>query len=453
MQGRVISNYKILRQIGSGGMGVVYLAQHEVIDRQVAIKLLRPRFAGNESLVIRFFNEARAAASAKHPGIVEILDVGHDEDQAFIMMEFIDGITLGKHLRQCKRLSSVKAIDFTRQIASALSAAHGCGVVHRDLKPSNVMLVQEGNSQRTKVFDFGIAKLFGEDSSHTRTGTLIGTPAYMSPEQCRGAGEIDARSDLYSLGCLLYRMLTGARVFDCEGEGEMIAQHLFTAPRPPIELASINQELNAVVLKLLEKKPEDRYQNTEELIAQLDIISASLTEEEEGEDLTRVFEPQHQHESPTPVSTERSRPSQSSIEVEDPAQGTPMASHGQVVSTLVTGRGATAGSWVALATVAVLIAVVVYWQTADSDSAEAKRAVQSDTAAATESPIPTADASPDAIVSSTTDAASDAATPLPDAPDTKGRKQWKHRKKKASEETPDSSTKEPKNVGTLNPFE
>ncbi len=444
MQDRVISNYKILREIGSGGMGVVYLAEHEVIDRQVAIKLLRPRFAGNESLVTRFFNEARAAASAKHPGIVEILDVGHDEEQAFIMMEFIDGITLGKHLRQCKRLSSSKAIDFTRQIASALRAAHERGVVHRDLKPSNVMLVQEGNSYRTKVFDFGIAKLFGDDSSQTRTGTLIGTPAYMSPEQCRGAGEIDARTDLYSLGCLLYRMLTGQRVFDCEGEGEMIGQHLFTAPRPPIELVSISPELNATVLKLLEKDPGDRYQTTDELIAQLETISESLAEEEE-EDPTRVFAP-------------TTTPSHPSLELEESAQGTPMASQGRVVSTLVTRRGT--GSWFALAAAAVLIAVVVSWQFADSEPAgQAKAAAQKSDDVAVRRSTASVIAPPDAMVSSAIDAgpldagSPDAALPLNATSDTKSRKQWKHGKKRTSTENADSTAKKPESVGTLNPFE
>ena len=214
-------------------MGAVYLGEHHVIDKKVAIKLLLPELCGDDDeLIGRFFNEARAAATAKHPGIVEILDVGYHEDQAFITMEYIEGTTLARFVRERKHLSEQQALSLTHQIAGALGAAHERGIVHRDLKPNNVMVVTDPVHGRlqTKVFDFGIAKLFGENSSGTRTGVVIGTPLYMSPEQCKGSAEVDHRSDLYSLGCLLYFMLTGRRVFELEGDGDIIAHHIMVQP-------------------------------------------------------------------------------------------------------------------------------------------------------------------------------------------------------------------------------
>ncbi len=280
MDARVISNYKLTRQIGTGGMGVVYLGEHTVIDRKVAIKLLRSEFSGNESLVRRFFNEARAASTSKHPGIVEIEDVGFDEGQAFITMEYIDGVTLSKYVRRRGRLSQTEAISFARQIASALEVAHEQAIVHRDLKPSNVMVVTDANGKTTtKVFDFGIAKLFDENSSHTRTGVVIGTPLYMSPEQCKGAGEVDHRSDLYSLGCILYFMITGKRVFSGEGDGEIIAQHIFIEPPCPSSQAPVSPQLCEIVSKLLAKDPEDRFQSADALVHTLNRVLVDLGEE------------------------------------------------------------------------------------------------------------------------------------------------------------------------------
>ena len=275
---RVISNYKLIRQIGIGGMGVVYLGQHTVIDRKVAIKLLRPEFSNNEDLVRRFFNEARAAAASSHPGIVEIVDVGFDQGQAFITMEYIEGETLSKYVRSRGRLHPVEAVTFARQVASALQIAHDQSIVHRDLKPSNIMVCHDEKTglASTKVFDFGIAKLFDENSSHTRTGVVIGTPLYMSPEQCKGAGEVDTRSDLYSLGCILYFMLTGKRVFSGKGDGEIIAQHIFIEPPSPNLLAPVSDSLCGIVLRLLAKEPNDRFQTSAELVASLDVVSEEL---------------------------------------------------------------------------------------------------------------------------------------------------------------------------------
>jgi serine/threonine protein kinase len=342
LQDRVINNYRITRQIGAGGMGVVFLAQHEVIERQVAIKLLREEFAGDEGLVTRFFNEARAAAAAKHPGIVEIIDVGYDGGQAFIMMELIEGITLGKYLRQCERLSPMEAMDLTRQVASALSAAHARDVVHRDLKPSNIMLVPSDipNRHITKVFDFGIAKLFGENSSHTRTGILMGTPTYMSPEQCKGAAKVDHRSDLYSLGCILYSLLTGKRVFTGEGEGEVIAKHIYEPPTPPIDFVPLPEDLNSIVLRLLEKDPDHRYQKTEELIEALDSALNNLNAE--GQETTEIFRSED-YVLPLPVEPMTPTPRARALSLDtldpdpNPGPGTPLATEGRTVPPEPTG--------------------------------------------------------------------------------------------------------------------
>ncbi len=377
MEDRVINNYRIVRQIGIGGMGIVYLAQHEVIERQVAIKLLRDEYIGDEGLVTRFFNEARAAAAAKHEGIVEIIDVGYDQGQAFIMMELIEGKTLGKYLREQKQLGPWEAIDITRQVANALSAAHGRDVVHRDLKPSNIMLLESEDPNRhvTKVFDFGIAKLFGENSSHTRTGILMGTPTYMSPEQCKGAGRVDLRSDLYSLGCILYLMLTGKRPFKGEGEGEVIAKHIFEKPVPPTDLVPLPEELNTLVLRLLEKDPNDRYQSTTELIAELERVAGTLSPSERSQ--TDVYHqssssnlPLPAPESLTPTPRAREFSMQTLDPDPDPSTGTPLSTPGQTVFPEPTGISKRR-SLTAVLTLLVgvgALSLVLYLRTADNEA-------------------------------------------------------------------------------------
>ncbi len=358
-------------------MGVVYLAEHEVIEKQVAIKLLRDEYIGDETLVTRFFNEARAAAAAKHPGIVEIIDVGYDQGQAFIMMELIEGVTLGRYLRNCERLSPMESMDLTRQVASALSAAHKRNVVHRDLKPSNIMLVPSNSPNRhaTKVFDFGIAKLFGDNSSHTRTGILMGTPTYMSPEQCKGAAKVDHRSDLYSLGCILYSLLTGKRVFSGEGEGEVIAKHIYEPPVPPSDLASMPPELETIILRLLEKDPANRYQSTKELIAALDEVIAGLSASEQVH--TAVFQserrkmalPVGEPMTPTPrarvISLDSLVPEIDPDPDPDSGHGTPLATQGRTVhpEPTITGRRGSLTAVIGLLVGAAAISVFLYLRT------------------------------------------------------------------------------------------
>jgi serine/threonine protein kinase len=238
--GHRINNYEVLHLIGEGGMGAVYVAQHVVIGRKAAIKVLRREFSEDVGLVARFMNEARAAAAIGHPNIVDVVDVGNLPDGTpYMMMEFLVGEDLSKRLAKVGRLSLAQALPIALQAGSAVAAAHEKGIVHRDLKPENLFLVQDVTApghERVKVLDFGIAKLRGDftSGSQTKTGSLLGTPQYMSPEQCRGIPDgIDHRSDIYSFGIILYEMMCGAPPFVSEGLGDMLLMHLSQEPDLP----------------------------------------------------------------------------------------------------------------------------------------------------------------------------------------------------------------------------
>jgi serine/threonine-protein kinase len=236
--GSTVGSYVIRRVLGEGGMGRVYLAEHQLIGKRAAIKVLLPQYSSQAEIVNRFFNEARASSMLKHPGVIDVYDFGRLPDgSAYLMMEFLEGQSLAARLR-AGSLALELALDIARQVALALGAAHAHGIVHRDLKPDNVFLVPDTELRagvRTKVLDFGIAKLTddqgGGGAGATRTGAIIGTPTYMSPEQCRGAGKVDHRSDVYSLGCMLFEMLSGRPPFVAEGPGEVIAAHLLRRRR------------------------------------------------------------------------------------------------------------------------------------------------------------------------------------------------------------------------------
>ncbi|MBA3542330.1 MAG: serine/threonine protein kinase [Deltaproteobacteria bacterium] len=263
---RVVGKYKILAQIGEGGMGVVYRAQHVVLGSPAAIKILLPQFTRDPVVVERLFTEAKASSAIRHPGIVEVFDYGHTGDITYIAMELLRGESLQNFLTRNHKLSASLAAQIAAQMFAALDAVHVRGVVHRDLKPDNVFLVRDRTapgSIRIKLLDFGIAKLVGEPSTpriKTKGGVILGTPAYMAPEQCRGgSGEIDARADLYAVGCILFQMLTGRPPFDAEGSGEVMAMHIY---EPPPRLHSLQPklpvELDALLAKLLVKRAEDR---------------------------------------------------------------------------------------------------------------------------------------------------------------------------------------------------
>jgi len=279
--GTVIGRYRVKQVLDRGGMGAVYLAEHMLIGKSVVIKLLRPDLSHHEEMVARFFNEARAASAIRHPGVIEVFDFGHHSDgRAFIVMEHLDGHSLAHRLRRRGRLGEQEAAAIARSIAGVLASAHAAGVVHRDLKPDNVFLVPDpdaSSGERVKVLDFGIAKLEGIEASKTRTGAVMGTPLYMSPEQARGAGAVDARADLYSLGCVLYHMITGRPPFVADGEGELIAMHLYSEPRPLRELVpAVSPALERVTMALLEKDPSTRTQTADELVEALAPIAGAV---------------------------------------------------------------------------------------------------------------------------------------------------------------------------------
>ena len=275
MLGNIVGSYRIIGKLGKGGMGAVYLAEHTLIGRQAAIKTLLPQFCNQPAIVRRFFNEAKATTAVKHPGIVEIHDFGlQDDGTAFIAMEYLEGETLKARMRRLGRLPTGQAVEIIRQTASALAAAHSKGIIHRDLKPDNIFIVPDPEiTERMKILDFGIAKLMeGEDagSHRTGTGTIMGTPSYMSPEQCRGAGKVDLRADLYSLGCILFEMLCGQPPFVREGSGAVLGAHMYEPPPPPSSLEpAIAPALEAFILRLLAKEPAARFATATELIRAL----------------------------------------------------------------------------------------------------------------------------------------------------------------------------------------
>jgi serine/threonine-protein kinase len=267
--GRSIGNYAIKAKLGEGGMGAVYLGEHPMIGKRVAVKVLREALAGEAEIVRRFFNEAKAVNDIGHQNIVDIVDFGKAPSEnggeiVYIIMEYLDGASLAARNRAGLRLPEV--LEVIQQCCSALSASHKKGIVHRDLKPDNIFLCNRGGSRNfVKVLDFGIAKLTGgENHGQTRTGTVMGTPYYMSPEQCEGKRHIDQRSDVYSMGVVMYELLTGRVPFPGEGFGEIIVAHLTKPVIPPSSVRPVPQGIEAIVLHALEKDPARRFQSMDE---------------------------------------------------------------------------------------------------------------------------------------------------------------------------------------------
>jgi serine/threonine-protein kinase len=265
-------------------MGAVYLAHHSLLGRRAAIKVLLPALSARPDIVNRFFNEARAVTSISDPGIVQVFDFGyHTDGSAYLVMEYLEGETLHHRLTRLGRLPVHEALRLCRQIASSLAAAHAQRIVHRDLKPENIFLVLDGevaSGERSKILDFGIAKLSDDRTGNvkTSTGALIGTPLYMSPEQCRGLAEIDHRSDIYALGCVLFHLLTGRPPFEGEGMGDIIAAHIREpAPPPSSRHAEIAPDVDALVMRCLAKAPADRFPSMAEVVAAIaQILPATL---------------------------------------------------------------------------------------------------------------------------------------------------------------------------------
>ena len=274
--GHTIGNYKITAKLGEGGMGVVYLAEHPVIGKKVAMKAIHPELSKNSDVVSRFVTEAKAVNQIGHEHIVDIADFGNTADGEFyFVMEYLQGESLSDRLRREHRLPPASALSITAQIADALNASHEQGIIHRDLKPENIFLCVNRGPGRdfVKVLDFGLAKLTLSDqkvSHKTRTGSVMGTPYYMSPEQCEGKIEIDHRADIYSLGVLLFEMLTGKVPFGGDGYGEIIVKHV---TMPPPSVRSINnelpEELDLILYRALAKDRDQRFQTMSEFEAAL----------------------------------------------------------------------------------------------------------------------------------------------------------------------------------------
>jgi len=269
--GQVFGGYRLVTALRSGGMGTVYYAEHTVIGRRAAVKVLHPDVSRNPQLVARFLTEARAANDIRHPNVVEITDLGQSGDVHYIVMSFLEGETLGERLEREKVLDESTTVRIVRQIASALAAAHDHGIVHRDLKPENVFLLNHPDyPDYVKVLDFGIAKLIGPQQANaphnTVLGMVIGTPAYMSPEQCRGQAELDHRSDIYSLGIMLYEMLTGTVPFRRDSTADVLLAHVRDQPVPPLDLnPKLSRHISDAIVRALDKDPALRFASMREL--------------------------------------------------------------------------------------------------------------------------------------------------------------------------------------------
>jgi serine/threonine protein kinase/tetratricopeptide (TPR) repeat protein len=271
MVGRTVSHYKILDKLGEGGMGEVYLAEDRKLNRRVALKFLPARLSSQEELKERFKREARAAAALNHPNIITIHEVSEYEGQPFIAMEYVEGESL-KDLIAGKELSTSEVLDIALQVSEGLAVAHGAGIVHRDIKPQNILLGKDG---RVKICDFGLAKL-KTDITLTQAGSTLGTVAYMSPEQAQGK-EVDDRSDIFSLGVVLYEMTAGRLPFRGDHEAAVIHSILNDAPEPLVRYKSdVPESLQRIVDKALEKNRDTRYQHADDLRADLKKLSTEL---------------------------------------------------------------------------------------------------------------------------------------------------------------------------------
>ncbi len=282
MIGELLGPYRVTGKIAEGGMGAVYACVHTGLGYRAAVKVLLPHLSTDQVMVARFFTEAQAASMIKHPALVHVFEAGYSpRGAAYIVMEYLEGELLAAKLRREGRLDFTQTVSVGQQVASALASVHQKGIIHRDLKPENLFLVSDARAPgafTVKVLDFGIAKLTGLGNNgggtKTRTGSVLGTPAYMSPEQCRGAGNVDWRSDIYALGCILFELACGQPPFHGAGFGEILAKHIYEVPpRPSVFDPRIPPLLENAIVRALAKQPQDRWQTMDELLIQLDSMS------------------------------------------------------------------------------------------------------------------------------------------------------------------------------------
>jgi serine/threonine-protein kinase len=294
----VAGKYRIESVIGEGGMGAVFAATHTVTEKRVALKWMRPDLVGQHGAVQRFMREAQAAGRLNHPNVVDIYDIGEHEGSPFLVMEYLQGEPLGAALER-SLLSPQQVVRYLIPAMRGVSAAHARGVVHRDLKPDNIFLCKnaDGSDREPKVLDFGISKVTSADGALnprlTRTGAVMGTPYYMSPEQLRDAAEIDERTDVYAFGVILYEALTGRVPFDAENYSALILEIATGTPKRPRQLrAEIPEGLERIVLKAMARDPDDRYANVEGLGRALEPYSRASRKDRKDKDLDEPIEPQ-----------------------------------------------------------------------------------------------------------------------------------------------------------------
>lgn len=260
------ARYTVERQLAAGGMGTVFAALQAPFGRRVALKIMHPHHQANPEFKARFFREAEAMSQLTHPNTVTVFDFGEASGECFIAMEFVDGQTLGDLIRTQKSLPAEDAIPIAIQIAQSLGEAHQKNIIHRDLKPDNVLISGEEHEQFIKVTDFGIAKMLDKKDQWTQAGNIVGTPFYMAPEQGQ-SGEVDARTDVYALGCCLYEMLTGAPPFSGQNAVEILLKH--RTDTPPSLGPGFPAKLDEFIKRSLAKAPDDRPSDTQTFIAEL----------------------------------------------------------------------------------------------------------------------------------------------------------------------------------------
>jgi len=266
-----LGGYVLLSKLGQGGMGAVYKARQESMDRMVAIKVLPKALAKSESFIARFLREARAAGKLSHPNIVAGIDAGFADGYYYFAMEYVEGQDLGDRLRHQGPLSEREAVEYARQVALALDHAHGAGLVHRDVKPENILVTAQGQA---KLCDLGLARSAGDDMRVTQAGQAVGTPYYISAEQAKGE-EPDARSDIYSLGCTLYHLVAGRPPFDGPNPLAIMQKHI-AGEAPPLSAVrpDASRALEAVLAKMMACLPAERYQTAAEVAEELGKVAA-----------------------------------------------------------------------------------------------------------------------------------------------------------------------------------
>ena len=289
-----LGSYRLTEWLAQGGMGEVFVAKHVLMGREAVVKLLHQKLLNDEDVVKRFLNEARAAAAIRHPGIVEIFDLGRQDGQVFIVMERLHGETLSDRIARAPLILEL-VMTLTKQLVGALGAAHDQDIIHRDMKPENLFVIDDPDvpgGKRIKILDFGVAKLapsYGGGTGMTAHGTVFGTPAYMAPEQCKDSATVDHRSDLYAVGCIMYEMLCSEPPFGLGGM-ELFAAHLRDDPPPLDERgADVPTDLERIVRRLLEKDPGDRFQSCEELLAALDAADLTSRKRAQGKKRRRAM--------------------------------------------------------------------------------------------------------------------------------------------------------------------